>query len=356
MNYAVGIVAAFLISALLIPLVKKLAVAIGAVDNPNESKRKIHQKVMARGGGIAIYLSFLLVCLALLPSYGKEFVGLIVASTMVLLIGLVDDIRRLSPWLKLAVQLVAALVASVGFGIVISSISNPFGSTIALDQANVGFTLASFKISFNFWAVMLAVFWLVGMTNTINFLDGIDGLSGGVSAIAAIIIFLLSLSGRVDQPQTALIAIILAGACLGFLLYNFYPAKIFNGDSGAYFLGMSLGILAIFSGAKLATAALVLGLPILDAIWAVLRRIAHKKSPFSADRGHLHYMFLDAGFSQRQAVLIIYILCFSFGLVGILGSTAQKAIGIIVMVLVMTLLLIGLSLLKRKRARNQPRP
>lgn len=172
---------------------------------------------------------------------------------------------------------------------------------------------------------------------------------GGVSAIAAGIIFLLSMSTKVNQPETALVSIILMGGCIGFLIYNFYPAKIFNGDSGAYFLGMTLGILAIFSGAKLATAALVLGLPILDAVWAVLRRLVHGKSPFTADRGHLHYLFLDAGFSQRQAVLSIYVLCLVFGMVGLLGSTTQKVFGIGILVVVMAALLTRLAYLKRKR-------
>jgi UDP-GlcNAc:undecaprenyl-phosphate GlcNAc-1-phosphate transferase len=190
------------------------------------------------------------------------------------------------------------------------------------------------------------------MTNTINFLDGIDGLSGGVSAIAAGIIFLLAMTDKVNQPATALVSIILAGGCLGFLVYNFYPAKIFNGDSGAYFLGMTLGILAIFSGAKLATAALVLGLPILDATWSVLRRLAHRKSPFTADRGHLHYLFLDAGFSQRQAVMTIYVLCLAFGLIGIVGSSQQKILGIILLFIVMAALLVGLAYLKRIRSQK----
>lgn len=349
MIYAIGFLAALIISALLIPLVKKLAVSLGAVDNPKEAYRKIHTKVMARGGGLAIYMSFVVVCVALLGSFPRQFVGLLVAGTMVLIIGFIDDVRRLNPWLKLTVQIAAALVASVGFGITIETITNPMGGTIVLTQPNAHFQLAGISLSFNWLAVALATFWLVGMTNTINFLDGIDGLSGGVSAISAIIIFLLSISQRVNQPETALLSIILAGGCVGFLIYNFYPAKIFNGDSGAYFLGMTLGILAIFSGAKLATAALVLGLPILDAVWAVLRRLAHKKSPFSADRGHLHYMFLDAGFSQRQAVLVIYVLCFVFGVIGILGTTSQKLVGIIAMFIVMMFLLVSLTLLKRRR-------
>ncbi|MSR68237.1 undecaprenyl/decaprenyl-phosphate alpha-N-acetylglucosaminyl 1-phosphate transferase [Candidatus Saccharibacteria bacterium] len=349
MNYILGLGIAFLVSALLIPIVKRLAIKIGAVDNPEESARKLHKTVIARAGGLAIYVAFILVSIALMGSFSRQFIGLVVAGTMVLAIGLVDDIKRLSPWLKLSVQVLAAIVASVGFGITIESITNPLGETLSFYQPNVNIALLGLSLSFNWVAVLLAIFWLVGMTNTINFLDGIDGLSGGVSAIAAGVIFLLAVSQKVNQPETAMIAIILMGSCLGFLIYNFYPAKIFNGDSGAYFLGMTLGILAIFSGAKLATAALVLGLPILDAIWAVVRRLAHKQSPFTADRGHLHYMFLDAGFSQRQAVLCIYMICLIFGLIGILGSTHQKVIGIIAMLVVMALLLVGLTYAKKRK-------
>ena len=352
MIFAIGLVLSFLISALLVPEVRKLAIMIGAVDNPKEASRKIHKKVMARGGGVAIYISFVVVCLMLLGTFPKQFIGLLVAGSMVLAIGLVDDVRRLSPWVKLLVQLLSALIASIGFGITIDNITNPFGNTLVFVEPTVSMALWGVSISFNWIAVALSVLWLVGMTNTINFLDGIDGLSGGVSAIAAGIIFLLAMTDKVNQPATALVSIILAGGCLGFLVYNFYPAKIFNGDSGAYFLGMTLGILAIFSGAKLATAALVLGLPILDATWSVLRRLAHRKSPFTADRGHLHYLFLDAGFSQRQAVMTIYVLCLAFGLIGIVGSSQQKILGIILLFIVMAALLVGLAYLKRIRSQK----
>ncbi len=349
MRFFIGLVAAFLITVMLVPLVKRFAFAVGAVDKPSKEARKIHRKTIARGGGVAIYLSFVLVCIALLTHIPHQFVGLLVAGTIVLVIGFLDDIYRLSPWIKLAGQVIAALIATIGFGIGIDSISNPFGNTFAFDVPNAALNLWGLHLSFNTIAVGLAVLWLVAMTNTINFLDGIDGLSGGVSAIAAGIIFLLSIGQKVNQPETALVAIILMGGCLGYLIYNFYPAKIFNGDSGAYFLGMTLGILAIFSGAKLATAALVLGLPILDAMWAIFRRLIHGKSPFTPDRGHLHYLFLDAGFSQRQTVLCIYVLCLAFGCAGLLTSSTQKLYAIAALVVVMVLLLIGLAYLKKRR-------
>ncbi len=352
MKFAIGFFAAFLITVLMVPVVKRFAFKVGAVDKPSKESRKIHQKTMARGGGIAIYISFVLVCIALLLNLPKEFIGLLVAGTIVLVIGFCDDIWRLSPWIKLGGQLIAALIATIGFGIGIDSISNPFGNTLVFSEPNATLTFLGMNLSFNTVAVGLAVLWLVAMTNTINFLDGIDGLSGGVAAIAAGVIFLLSIGQKVNQPETALVSIVLMGGCIGYLLYNFYPAKIFNGDSGAYFLGMTLGILAIFSGAKLATAALVLGLPILDAVWAVVRRLIHGKSPFTPDRGHLHYMFLDAGFSQRQAVLCIYVLCLGFGLVGLYASTSQKLLAIVALVVIMAFLLTGLSYLKKRRVHS----
>ncbi len=182
-----------------------------------------------------------------------------------------------------------------------------------------------------------------------NFVDGIDGLSGGISAIAAFIMFLLALSPSVHQGQTAIISIALVGGCLGYLVHNFYPAKIFNGDSGAYFLGMTLGIIAIFSGGKLATAALVLGVPILDALWAALRRILAGRSPFSADRGHLHFLLLDVGFTQRQAALLIYSLCIVFGVIALIASPGQKIVAIFALVLIIMLLLSILTLILRRK-------
>ncbi len=348
MIYSLAFLASLALAALLVPPVKKWAFKIGAVDRPSGEERKIHQRVMARGGGVAIYLSFVTMAIIFLPHYSRQFIGLLVAGTIVLIVGLVDDIHRLSPWVKLAFQIVAAVIATLGFRIGIGSISNPLGGVIDLNQylwelpGGRGWAI-------NPLASFLAVIWLVGMTNTINFLDGLDGLSGGVAGIAAIVMFFLSVSPRVGQPLTALVAIILAGATLGYLIYNFYPAKIFNGDSGAYFLGMTLGILAIMSGAKLATALLVLGLPIIDAIWTVARRIASGRSPFEADRGHLHFLLLDAGLSQRQAVLIIYSFSVFFGSMALFTSTNQKILAIFCMVVMMIFLIGILELLKYRR-------
>lgn len=355
MTFLVPFVISVILAALLIPIVKRAAFAVGAVDRPSADDRKIHKRVMARGGGVAIYLSFVVVTIAFLPNYSLQFAGLLVAGTIVLLVGLVDDIHRLSPWIKLFFQILAAIIATVGFKIGIDVVTNPFGGVVDLNRLIWQFSFNGLNLSINLLGSFLAVVWLVGMTNTINFLDGLDGLSGGVAGIAAMVMFFLSVSPRVGQPATALISIVLAGATLGYLIYNFYPAKIFNGDSGAYFLGMTLGILAIMSGAKLATALLVLGLPIIDALWTVLRRILAGRSPFSADRGHLHFLLLDAGLTQRQAVLIIYSFSVFFGSMALFTSTNQKVLAIFCMVIMMIFLIGILELLKYRRTNGRGR-
>lgn len=351
MIYVLSLLICFLLTILFVPQIKKLAFKIGAVDKPQKNSRKIHHKIMPTAGGVAIYLAFLITTLIFVSDHSISYWGLIFASTLVLVVGLIDDIRGLNAWVKLSFQIIAAICAFAFFGIKIEVLTNPFAQSLVFTDPNITFNIAHLSFSFNLVALLLTTFWLVGMTNTINIIDGIDGLSGGVSAIAAIIMFFLALSPDVAQKQTAIISIALAGGCLGYLLYNFHPAKIFNGDSGAYFLGMSLGIIAIFSGAKLATAALVLGVPILDVAWSAIRRIGSGRSPFSADRGHLHYLLLDVGLTQRQAALLIYVLCGIFGIIALIASPSQKLIAIFSMSVIVILLFLLLSIIRRYKSK-----
>lgn len=347
--YIVVFLLSLTLALALTPLIIKLAIHIKAVDNPSEATRKIHQKIMPRAGGIVIAGIFIVLSIVFNSSTPTPaYWGALLASVLVFFVGLYDDIRRLSPWTKLAVQITASLLAILIFGVGVEVISNPLGQQFNLSKIIVEFG----GIAIPVLSVMFSLVWMVGMTNTINFLDGLDGLATGVSAIAAFILFLISISPRINQPATAMMALILLGACLGFLRYNFYPAKIFLGDSGAYFLGMMLGSLAIISGAKLATALLVLGVPVIDTLWSVIRRLARGKSPFIADRGHFHYILLDAGLSQRQAVLLIYALSLAFGLFALLGSGLEKLLALIVLILVVALLMITLTLTHR---RHRPR-
>ena len=305
---------AFFGALLLTPLVARLATRFGFVDVPHEPKH-VHQAPIPRLGGVALFvpflaavgLSFLLPVERQDPLELHRLAGLLLGSAMVFGLGIYDDKRELGPVPQFAIQFLAASVA-IYFGITIGQIANPFGGVITLSlPVTLAFTL----------------FWLLGMMNTVNWLDGLDGLAGGVTVIASVLLFVHSHS--LGQYSIALLPLALAGCVLGFLPFNFYPAKVFMGTSGAIFLGFALGTLAIIGGAKMATALLVLGVPILDVAWQIVNRLRLGRSPFFGDRGHLHHRLLDLGFSQRRVVLLFYLLCATFGALAlILGSGLQK--------------------------------
>ena len=334
MSYFLAFFFTVLVAAVITPIVRRIALRYGIVDHPSE-KRKIHRQPIAYLGGVAIFVAFL-VGVLMHVSLSRQLVALLLGCFVLVLVGVIDDIRGLSPWTKLGWQVVAAGIALSG-GIGITAITNPFGGIFDLTVGRFAVDLFTIHFHISPIANMISILWMVGLANTINFLDGLDGLAGGVSGIAAVIMFLLSISDRVNQPGVALLAIILAGAIFGWLPYNFNPAKIFMGDSGSYFLGLTLAMLAIYSGAKLATAALVLGFPIVDAIWAVTRRLARRKSPFRADRGHFHHLLLDVGLTQRQAVLTLYAVAALFGSVALQIGSFAKLLALIVLAFMMAI-------------------
>lgn len=295
---------ALILTILLTPMVRSFAPEIGAVDKP--SRRKVHISNIPRSGGIAIYLGFLVAVLFGLLFLGgvrgsvinsRPILGILLGGSVVLLTGLLDDIYRLKPWFKLLMQLLGAGVA-IYFGIEINFVSNPFNGLMPL----------------GFVAIPLTLLWLVGMTNAINLIDGLDGLAAGVTSISAGTLFLVAL--RTHQLGAALLMVALAGAALGFLRYNFNPASVFLGDSGSYFLGFVLAAASIIGVFKttlvvaLIIPILILGVPIFDTTFAVIRRLREKKNPFTADNRHIHHLLLRAGLSQREAVFAIYIVCF----------------------------------------------
>ena len=338
---ALGFGLALALSAVLTPLVRRIALKHGIVDRPDEA-RKIHRHEIAYLGGVAMFLAFAITVLCLVaPS--RQLYALLLGCCVMVVVGAIDDIRKLSPWTKLGFQLLAACLALAG-GIGITTITNPFGGNFDLTYGRVALNLFGLQFHLTPLANAISILWMVGLANTINFLDGLDGLAGGVSGIAAVIMFLLAISPRVNQPAVALLAIILAGAVFGFLPFNFYPARIFMGDSGALFLGLVLAMLAIYSGAKLATATLVLGFPIIDAMWAATRRLAKRTSPFRADRQHFHHLLVDAGMSQRQAVLTLYAVALLFGLVALRADSFTKLIAFIALVVLMAAAIGGLVL------------
>lgn len=294
----------FFASVLLTPMVKKLAFRIGATDRPN--KRKVHQKIMPRLGGLAIFLSFLIGVIILHP-YNIYSTAIMAGAAVIILTGVLDDMVELSAKYKLAGQLVAALLVVVWGGAQVEFINLPFGG----------------KIEFGFMSIPLTIVWIVGVTNAINLIDGLDGLAAGVSSIALITI--AGMAVIMGNTYVAVIAALLLVSTLGFLIYNFYPAKIFMGDTGALFLGYMISVLALLGFKNITVVSLIipviiLGVPISDTFYAIIRRFLNKQPLSAPDKSHLHHCLLRMGYSHKQTVLIIYAIAAIFGLAALIFS------------------------------------
>jgi len=351
---------AFLTSFVLCLIFSKIArrVALKYKLLPRLRSRDSHKKPVPRIGGLAIFGAFLVVALiwflAVDPSFhltkmlvlgmDRKLFGILLAGLLIAGSMAVDDLKGLSAAVKLVVQVSAALIV-ITSGVGIDYISNPFGPTINLNAIYIPiFTSGGITYHFSLLSDLLTLVWLVGMMNVINFIDGIDGLASGISGIAAITIFLLSLTAMVNQPATALLAIIVAGAALGFLPENYYPAKLFMGDSGSMFLGLMLGVLPLISGGKLATAFLVLGFPIVDGLVVTFTRLLQGKNPMSTpDKTHLHHRFINAGFSTRQAVAFMYGIAALFGWVALRSTTQTKLEAGVILVVLLLLMIVTLN-------------
>lgn len=295
----------FIASIIITPAVKKLAIKIGAVDKPNH--RKVHQRIMPRLGGLAIYLSFIIGLLVLRPE-DKLAIPIVLGSLIIIITGVLDDMIELSAKFKLAGQLAAALVVVLG-GAQVDFINLPFFG----------------KLEFGMFSIPLTILWIVGITNAINLIDGLDGLAAGVSSIA-----LITISGMailMGDTYVLSIGLIVLGSTLGFLVYNFHPAKIFMGDTGALFLGYMISVLALLGFKNVTMISLILpviilGVPISDTFFAIIRRLVNKQPLSAPDKSHLHHCLLRLGFSHRQTVLLIYAMAAMFGLSAVIMSQA----------------------------------
>lgn len=326
MEHMLGFLAAFGLAWWLTPWIKKLAYRVGALDLPE--RRKVHNGVMPRLGGLAIYLSFVAVVLVT-RELTPAIMGLLAGATAIVLVGIVDDIRGLSARIKLVGQIGAAL-AMISFGIKVEFLTNPLNGEL---------------IFLGWLGIPLTVLWLVAVTNAVNLIDGLDGLAGGVSCIAALTLGAVALTqwqvfGIGGQGEVIALAFMLACATLGFLRYNFHPAKIFLGDTGSMFLGFTLAALAVMGVAKSTTAIsvfiplVILGIPLLDTVFAVMRRYLTRRPIFQPDKEHLHHQLLAMGLTHRQTVLVIYAVSGVLGLSAVLLnllSTDQAAILLLVL-------------------------
>lgn len=300
--YILAFIIALLASWVLTPYVKKLAFRIGALDKPDG--RKVHHGIMPRLGGLAIYLAFVIAVLATMHMT-RDIFALLLGGTVIVIVGILDDKYQLPAKVKLLGQIAAAFVL-VLFDIKIEWLNNPWGGYFYLE----------------YFSVPLTVFWIVSFTNVVNLMDGLDGLAAGVSGIASVTVILVAL--QQGFYPVAVITAALAGGIIGFIRYNFNPASIFMGDTGSMFIGYMLAAISIFGAVKSAATiallvpAVALGLPIMDTAFAIVRRYTNGRPIFQPDKGHLHHRLLAMGLSQRQAVLLMYVISAVLGIAAIL--------------------------------------
>ncbi len=344
-EYFISFILAFIVAFSATPIVKSLAFRVGAVDIPKDNRR-MHKQPIARLGGLAIVTGFFISLLFSVISsnffhmgtsinFDLRFIGMVAGSLIIVVMGVIDDIKALSAKLKFPIQIIAALIIVVS-GTRIEFITNPFSVVGRSDLQP--------------WSsYLITVLWIVGITNAINFIDGLDGLAAGVSSIALMSLFFVSVMRPDPDIATAVLAAMLAGATLGFLPYNFNPAKIFMGDTGSTFLGFILGTISIqgtykqYTAIAVAVPLLVLALPLFDTIFAILRRLASGKSPMTADRGHLHHRLIDVGLTQKQSVAVIYIASAALGLCAVVLDY-KGPISAIILVVAVAIFVIGGSM------------
>ena len=331
-----GLICAGLISLTVTPIVRVLAYKIGAVDVPKDNRR-MHKKPMPLLGGLSIFIGFtvsaLLFC-DITPTLIAAWAG----GLIIILIGIFDDIYALNAWIKLLGQIAAAAVVVLA-GVRIEHI-NLFGR----------------YIQFGVLAIPITILWIVGMTNAINLIDGLDGLACGVSAICSTSLLIVTMMHA--DLGVAMITAILTGACIGFLPFNLNPAKIFMGDTGALFLGYTLSVISIVGVFKTTAIVsflipvIIFGYPLFDTVFAFARRILQGRSPFSADRGHLHHRIIDMGFNVRQSVAILYCICSILGILAIMLSEQRAIASLVILVVALVIGMFNYALIKNKNTRD----
>ena len=310
---ALALLTALVVSFLMTPVVKTFAYKVGAVDVPKDARR-MHKVPIPRLGGLAIFIGFMVSVLILGGVRGGngQMQSILLGSVIIVVLGVVDDIMALPAMLKFVVQIAAALIPALN-GVVIQAFSNP-----NIFSDSLYWVLGPLSVPFT-------VLWIVAITNAVNLIDGLDGLACGVSTISSMTLLVIALV--MEEPDVAILMAALSGACIGFLPYNLNPAKIFMGDTGSTFLGFILAVVSIQGLFKYATIIsfavpfLMLGLPIFDTCFAILRRLSRGQSPMKPDRGHIHHRLIDMGFSQKQAVATLYVISAILGLSAVVLTT-----------------------------------
>lgn len=317
---------AALLTLLLVPPVKGLAIRLGAVDKPNE--RKVHTDLKARMGGLAMYLAFWIVAFIIVP-ISLKMIGFFIGATFLIVVGIYDDLRDMPAKVKLLGQIIAATIVTL-CGVRIEFITWFFrNDLVALEWLSFPVTLL----------------WIVGIINAVNLIDGLDGLAAGVSAISAATLSVVA--WQHGSMVTAQLCVILFGVCLGFLKYNFHPAQLFMGDTGSMFLGYTLAVLSIMGMVKgmvfatVLTPILILGIPIFDTLFAIFRRVKNSRPIFEPDKAHLHHRLLERGFSHRNTVLFIYLVSAGFSASALILNQLTNEQGFWFMVFAVIVIFLG---------------
>ncbi len=335
-------VVAFIFSFASTPLVKHLAIKWKAIDIPKDGRR-MHKSPIPRLGGLAIIFGFIvaMVCFGVMT---REVMSIMAGALIIAVMGIVDDIKALDAKPKFLIQIIAAAIVVIGGDLKIQAFANPF-----IWSDSVYFAMPEWT------SVIVSIIWIVFLTNAVNFIDGLDGLAAGVSAIMSVSIVFIAT--QLSEYYVAVIGVSLMGACFGFLPYNFNPAKIFMGDTGSTFLGFilaSLSIIGVFKSYAIISFAvpiLIMGLPMFDALFAMIRRVSKGQSPMQADRGHLHHRLIDMGFSQKQSVFILYLISGILGLSAIVLAESGSLRALLILACVLVVILIG-GILKNNSSKN----
>lgn len=329
---------ALFITALLVWPVRAIALRYRLVDLPASLDRKQHRETTPLLGGISMMVVFFLGAYFFrdfwIDKISPTALWLVFVASVVLMIGgWLDDKKSLAPkWQALFIAL-AALIVIMG-GLSVRFITNPFGGIIDLVGQEIPINLGFFTYNFLFIADIITFLWLNGMMYTTKLLDGLDGLVTSLTMVGALVIALFTLFTKFYQPEVAVLASLLAGCCAGFLLWNWHPAKIFLGEGGSLWTGFMLGILGIISGSKIATTLLVVGVPVLDMIWVIVRRAWYRHTKITAgDRGHLHYRLLESGLTQNQTVMLFNIMGGVFGIAGLYLSQMLKIYALLLVII-----------------------
>ncbi|MBI4100625.1 undecaprenyl/decaprenyl-phosphate alpha-N-acetylglucosaminyl 1-phosphate transferase [Candidatus Microgenomates bacterium] len=337
---------AFIFSFISTPFVIRLARYFELVDNPKVRKHPahVHSHTIPRAGGLAIYFGIIISVILFFP-FSKQLLGIVGGMTALIFIGLLDDKFDLNPYFRLVTNCFAALLV-IGSGISIAYITNPFGGIIHFDTLRIKFNFFG-PHSIIVWADLLALIWIVWCMNMVNWSKGVDGQMPGFTAISAFILgilaFRFAIGGDSSQWFVVVFSFIAAGAFSGFIPFNFYPQRVMPGYGGGSLAGFILAILAILSGAKLATAILVLGVPMVDACYTIARRMFSKRSPVWADRGHLHHKLMDLGWGKRRIALFYWLLSAILGAVSLNLNSRGKFFAIVLVGVLLGGVLLWLS-------------